>query len=503
MQGYTTLYTLSNLPTAYFFVGAGFLWLVFRFFSQKNLRHIPTAGGPPLPIVSYIGLYNFWTNGTQILQHAYRQHKGRAFKVPMVDRWLVVLPGKQLVDDIQRLPDDTVDPAIMEFFGVHHMLGVDWHDDPLYMPIVRKLTRNTELVFPDMVDEIVVTCRELIPAKNDEWHPVHLYPAMHMLVARASNRVFVGFPMCRQGGYVDMMAHFADDMVQAITTLSIVPDFMRGFVARKVTVMDQRIQLCLEYLQATIDDRKAMMARFGKDWTDKPNDMIQWVIDETMARKRGDDEIARLVLFINGSAIATTAHHLIEAVYDICVRPDLADMLREEVEAAVAEDGWTRAAMAKMRKLDSFLRESVRLHGTATLTMFRNILKPVTLSDGTFIPAGTTISAPTLATHFDEDNYPDAVQFDALRFYKSGDKVQQQLPTTTADYLTFGHGKYACPGRFFAQNELKAMMAHMLVHYDIRSACEGVRPADVHRGFSVHPDMDARVLFRKRKVDFD
>ena len=75
--------------------------------------------------------------------------------------------------------------------------------------------------------------------------------------------------------------------------------------------------------------------------------------------------------------------------------------------------------------------------------MFRNILKPTTLSDGTFIPAGTTISAPTLATHFDEDNYPDAVQFDALRFYKPADKVQQQLPTTTADYLTFGHGKFA------------------------------------------------------------
>ena len=41
-------------------------------------------------------------------------------------------------------------------------------------------------------------------------------------------------------------------------------------------------------------------------------------------------------------------------------------MLREEIETAVAEEGWTRAAMGKMRNLDSFLRESVRLHGTAT-----------------------------------------------------------------------------------------------------------------------------------------
>ena len=39
------------------------------------------------------------------------------------------------------------------------------------------------------------------------------------------------------------------------------------------------------------------------------------------------------------------------------------ELLREEAEAITAADGWTKAAMGKMRKLDSFLKESQRYNG--------------------------------------------------------------------------------------------------------------------------------------------
>ena len=37
--------------------------------------------------------------------------------------------------------------------------------------------------------------------------------------------------------------------------------------------------------------------------------------------------------------------------------------LREEVESIIAEEGWSKASIGKMRKLDSFLKESQRLNG--------------------------------------------------------------------------------------------------------------------------------------------
>ena len=39
--------------------------------------------------------------------------------------------------------------------------------------------------------------------------------------------------------------------------------------------------------------------------------------------------------------------------------------LRDEVEAAIAADGWTKAVMDKMWKVDSFLKESQRVNGVS------------------------------------------------------------------------------------------------------------------------------------------
>ena len=51
------------------------------------------------------------------------------------------------------------------------------------------------------------------------------------------------------------------------------------------------------------------------------------------------------------------------ALFDLASRPGYIERIREEVEAVVAEYGWTKVAMGRMRKLDSFLKESQRLKG--------------------------------------------------------------------------------------------------------------------------------------------
>ena len=61
-------------------------------------------------------------------------------------------------------------------------------------------------------------------------------------------------------------------------------------------------------------------------------------------------------------------------------------------------------------------------------------------------------------------------------------------------------GRCRSPGRFWAANEMKAMMAYMLTHYDMRMEREGVVPDPKWFGGSPLVDMDARVLFRRREA---
>lgn len=58
--------------------------------------------------------------------------------------------------------------------------------------------------------------------------------------------------------------------------------------------------------------------------------------------------------------------------------------LREEISTIVQADGWTKEAVDKMRKLDSFVKETQRLHGgDAGMSA---ILHPLTAPDKRDIP---------------------------------------------------------------------------------------------------------------------
>ena len=56
------------------------------------------------------------------------------------------------------------------------------------------------------------------------------------------------------------------------------------------------------------------------------------------------------------------------------------------------------------------------------------------------------------------------------------------------------------PGRFWAANEMKAMMAYMLTHYDMKMEHDGEVPKETWFGFAVIPDRNARMVIRKREA---
>jgi cytochrome P450 len=73
-------------------------------------------------------------------------------------------------------------------------------------------------------------------------------------------------------------------------------------------------------------------------------------------------------------------------------------------------------------------------------------LKDCTLSNGTFIPAGTFISASSRAIHYDDANYDRADVFDGFRFEnlnEGKDETKYQAVGTAANFLSFGYGKHS------------------------------------------------------------
>jgi hypothetical protein len=59
-----------------------------------------------------------------------------------------------------------------------------------------------------------------------------------------------------------------------------------------------------------------------------------------------------------------------EALLDLATYTSYIEPLREEVERVINKQGWTKAALGDMTKIDSFLRESQRINGFGSRMSF-------------------------------------------------------------------------------------------------------------------------------------
>jgi hypothetical protein len=57
-------------------------------------------------------------------------------------------------------------------------------------------------------------------------------------------------------------------------------------------------------------------------------------------------------------------------LYRLLANPEYLEPLREGIDAVIKEEGWTKAGIDKMYKIDSFLRETQRLDGLATSPLY-------------------------------------------------------------------------------------------------------------------------------------
>jgi cytochrome P450 len=50
-----------------------------------------------------------------------------------------------------------------------------------------------------------------------------------------------------------------------------------------------------------------------------------------------------------------------QVLYRLLANPEYIEPLRQEVDAVIKEEGWTKAGIDKMYKIDSFIRETLRV----------------------------------------------------------------------------------------------------------------------------------------------
>ncbi|KAI0073032.1 cytochrome P450 [Panus rudis PR-1116 ss-1] len=478
------------------------LYLFYRW-TIGSLYDIPTIGHSA-PLLSFLSARKYVRHAREMLQEGYEKYKGGVFKIATYERWLVVVNGPRMVDELRKLPDDQVSffDASEDIVHLSYTFG-DFEKDPFHIEVIRAhLTRHLASIFADIREEIVAAYNDLIPLSED-WTPHYILPTMQQIVARVSSRVFVGLPMCRHKEYLSLAIKHTLQVMNTRDVLRWWPEWLHPVAGMFIDESRRSVRQGLKLLGPMIEERIKKMKEDGNEWSDRPNDLLQWIIDAALEKGKGIEIILPMILSVNFAAIHTSSNSFTHAMYYLAAYPQYIKPLRHEIETVIKEEGWTKGAMQKLRKLDSFMRESQRLSG-GLVSVLRKTLVPVTLSTGHCIPAGQIVVAASRAIHLDPETYPDPESFDPFRFSnmregEGGEATKHQFVSTSPNYIPFGHGKHACPGRFFAANELKAMLAHTILTYDVKLEKEGVRPANLFVGESCVPNPYTPVLFRKRR----
>ncbi|KAJ6623269.1 cytochrome P450 [Mycena sp. CBHHK59/15] len=480
----------------------------FRYRQKKGQGTIPALVGSKGPVSRFLAVVQFLRHPIDVVTKGYRQDRSGVFRMPVLFDWYYVASGRKRVLEIASAPEHILsfNQAFEDSSQSKYTIGAEITDNPYHAVAVRgSMTRNLGRCFPQVRDEIVHAFDDVLALEDKKWKLVQVQPAIMQVVARTSNRLFVGLPLCRDPEYLELNINFAVAVIFRGLLIGLLPDFLKPILGPVLSTRKSSLRRALKFLGPMLDQRLQKEEQYGSDWPDKP----------APGEERTTPALATRILTVNFAAIHTSSMALTDALYDLAAHPAHIGPMREEAERVVAQEGWTKTAVGNMHKIDSFLRESHRLHGIGQFAMMRKVVAKdgFTFSDGTMIPHGAILTVPACAMHHDEDIYAQADVFDGFRFSRmrearaGHDRDEGEDPglfnlhmvSTGPYHLVFGHGRHACPGRFFAAMELKAMLAHMLINYDIKAETEGVQPPDIIFGAFRSPSADGKIWIRKRE----
>ncbi|KAL8296111.1 hypothetical protein RB600_001550 [Gaeumannomyces tritici] len=203
------------------------------------------------------------------------------------------------------------------------------------------------------------------------------------------------------------------------------------------------------------------------------NDAIEWADLEAGGQPYDPTDFQ---LSLASVAIHTTSDLLSETLLRLAAGdPENIKALRQEMMEVLPANGWKKKSLTRLMLLDSAIKEAQRMKPILMANMLRKATADTKLEGGIVVRKGETVAVDAGSLH-DPALYENPEIYDMRRFAdmrssgQAGAEHKAHLVSAVSEHLTFGYGKYVCPGRFFAANEIKMALCHLLMNYDWKLA---------------------------------
>lgn len=334
-------------------------------------------------------------------------------------------------------------------------------------PLIRReMTKGLDTYADAVVDEIEYSLG-LVWGDATQWHEVAVYDTMLEMISRISNRVLVGFPLCRNESYLRSSRTFARFVIITAGLINLLPSILRPILGPLIIACDMYHYHNITRLIFPIIKERLAGFQLGDDYR-KPdysvhNDYIHWALHHAFSQndpiERTTEMITKRLVVLTFGTIHSSAITITNALVDIASSPsalEIQEGLREEVQRETIpanSESWKTSNLVRMVRIDSVLRESMRLWGFISRGVMKMVMvrEGINIPSGEHLPFGAKVGVSAYAIHHDEATYPNPFSFDAFRFSRplevamvgTGSHPPEMLPMvkSTSNFMGFSHGR--------------------------------------------------------------
>ncbi|KAH7886420.1 cytochrome P450 [Phlebopus sp. FC_14] len=469
---------------------------------RKPHRDIPIAGYSGA-LTSYISCIRFLTDAQRFFDDA---HGARTdmFQFRLFHEWRVMVNDKRAISELFDSSKLLFLPTVGITYQFRYTVHPSLENPDIHRPYLRFIMSHLDDFLPDMMTEIDLTLDSRHSENNGK---SVLMDCMTEAVFRALNIVLVGPYLARDPVFCKETLRTVQSILATGSILKLSPSCTRPLLHKLLNLF---VPTCANskahaMMVNEIRRRKSEISKERGHWERQGCDVLaEFARNETL----GDDEnmLALHFIILNLAGTFSTTMTLTQIVFYLIQQEGCLLRIREELQAATvgSSSGITSGVLASCPSLDTFLKESLRLCNLGVLHITRRAMKDFAFSNGVRVPAGTLLSVPIGWTHHNPQVYPNPETFDDSRFrVTQGDHDHVVHPNSdpsslNLDFLFFGYGRHACPGRFLAMRIIKCLVAHLVLKYDIRWTHPGFVPRPMWVMYCCVPDPKAEVVISRR-----
>ncbi|KAI1339296.1 cytochrome P450 [Xylariaceae sp. FL0016] len=459
-----------------------------QFWASIACVGVPHSG--PLPwfraiVKSFVCLKENAAEGYQ--KHC--KERGLAFGLPIVGAGAIVTLAPSQLHVLDRSEGELLaSSSQLEVIQPRWMIGDgdEMFRKTIMYDVVRRFLRNVGPLTADLHDEMDAAFCEYWGTESVGWKTVNAWDFCGRIIERMAGRVCFGLPLCRHEKLREQSRLYSRTMYAGADVINSLPAWLKPVLGPIVGFASKRYEAsCHEILRPLVESRLQSFTSGKEDAL--PNDALQCIIEEC-ARSGDDNELTvtnitkRLLVMkvmLTFGAAYTFASCILD-LYSSNSKEDFVAGLREECDCIEREfDGLSdKAATDRLYRVDSAVRESLRLSPPHIISLPRDVAPGRTLNigGGVQIPEGVRLAVPSYDILTDANFHEKPLVFDAFRFSRRLEGLDdpnaqasehEPASSVTNTVPVFGYGRHGCPARWYVTQMMKQALAYVVQRYDV------------------------------------